>query len=351
MDDAGHAAPLRAVRRLRARGARDAPRQLVEEYPGLRVHGVVGDFERHLDRAARRRGGPRLVAFLGGTIGNFPPGSRAALPARRWRRLLRPGRPPAARHRPRQGPGGARGRLRRRAGRDGGVQPQRPARHQPRARRRLRPRRLRARRVLRPRARVDRDAPARRARQHVHVGALGLRRRRSPPREELRTEISAKFTPRAAARATSPRRAWSSSRSSPTPTGCSRCRCRAPAAIGSARMQIENAGALVVGGASGLGEATVAAAARARRRRDDRRRQRRAGPGARRRARRSSFVGLRRARGGRRSQAAVDGRGRGRRRPADRGLLRRHRLGAEGRRLARARTRSSPFEIDHRAST
>ncbi|MGB2710646.1 MAG: L-histidine N(alpha)-methyltransferase [Conexibacter sp.] len=55
---------------------------LVDEYPGLRVHGVVGDFERHLDRIpAPVAGEPRLVALLGGTIGNFAPGSR--------RRLLR----------------------------------------------------------------------------------------------------------------------------------------------------------------------------------------------------------------------------------------------------------------------
>jgi L-histidine Nalpha-methyltransferase len=48
---------------------------LVEEYPGLNVHGVVGDFERHLECVPDARG-PRTVAFLGGTIGNFPPGSR-----------------------------------------------------------------------------------------------------------------------------------------------------------------------------------------------------------------------------------------------------------------------------------
>jgi L-histidine N-alpha-methyltransferase len=51
--------------------------RLVEELPGLRVHGIVGDFERHLDRVpAPRAGVPRIVAFLGGTIGNFTPGSR-----------------------------------------------------------------------------------------------------------------------------------------------------------------------------------------------------------------------------------------------------------------------------------
>jgi len=49
--------------------------ELVEAYPGLNVHGVIGDFERHLDQVPPARG-PRTVAFLGGTIGNFPPGSR-----------------------------------------------------------------------------------------------------------------------------------------------------------------------------------------------------------------------------------------------------------------------------------
>jgi L-histidine N-alpha-methyltransferase len=54
---------------------RDCARELTSEYPGLRVHGVIGDFERHLDRVPEASG-PRLVVFLGGTIGNFPPGSR-----------------------------------------------------------------------------------------------------------------------------------------------------------------------------------------------------------------------------------------------------------------------------------
>jgi L-histidine N-alpha-methyltransferase len=54
---------------------RDCAAELVDEYPGLRVHGVIGDFERHLDRVPAADG-PRIVAFLGGTIGNFAPGSR-----------------------------------------------------------------------------------------------------------------------------------------------------------------------------------------------------------------------------------------------------------------------------------
>ena len=51
--------------------------ELVEAFDGLRVHGIVGDFERHLDQVpAPIEGQPRIVAFLGGTIGNFTPGSR-----------------------------------------------------------------------------------------------------------------------------------------------------------------------------------------------------------------------------------------------------------------------------------
>jgi len=54
------------------RGCADA---LVREYDSLEVHGLVGDYERHLVHLPEPCG-PRLVAFLGGTIGNFPPGSR-----------------------------------------------------------------------------------------------------------------------------------------------------------------------------------------------------------------------------------------------------------------------------------
>ncbi len=52
------------------------------------MHGVIGDFERHLDRVPEAAG-PRLVVFLGGTIGNFPPGSRRRF-LREIARLLRP---------------------------------------------------------------------------------------------------------------------------------------------------------------------------------------------------------------------------------------------------------------------
>src|SRR5437588_4294992 len=55
---------------------RSAAHAIVDEYPGLDVHAVVGDFEHHLDLLPT--GGRRLIAFLGGTIGNLPPEPRAA---------------------------------------------------------------------------------------------------------------------------------------------------------------------------------------------------------------------------------------------------------------------------------
>jgi L-histidine N-alpha-methyltransferase len=67
---------------------RESARKLTQEYPGLRVHGVIGDFERHLDQVPPAEG-PRIVAFLGGTIGNFPPGSRRRF-LRQIARLLGP---------------------------------------------------------------------------------------------------------------------------------------------------------------------------------------------------------------------------------------------------------------------
>ncbi len=54
--------------------------ELVAEYDGLRVHGVVCDYETHLERVPREEGA--LIAFLGGTIGNFRPGPRRSFLAR-----------------------------------------------------------------------------------------------------------------------------------------------------------------------------------------------------------------------------------------------------------------------------
>jgi L-histidine N-alpha-methyltransferase len=69
---------------------------LAAEYPGLAVHAVVADFENYLGvppTAAENGaagGGPRLVAFLGSTIGNMVPAERAVF-LRRVRDQLRPG--------------------------------------------------------------------------------------------------------------------------------------------------------------------------------------------------------------------------------------------------------------------
>jgi L-histidine N-alpha-methyltransferase len=67
-----------------------AAERLVDDYPGLRVHGVVGDFERHLGAIPVADDGPRIVAFLGGTIGNFLPGSRRKF-LRSLAQTMRPG--------------------------------------------------------------------------------------------------------------------------------------------------------------------------------------------------------------------------------------------------------------------
>src|SRR6478735_8046665 len=53
----------------------EASEALVKDYPGLQVHGVIADFEAHLDRLPG--GGRRLIAFLGSTIGNLDPATRA----------------------------------------------------------------------------------------------------------------------------------------------------------------------------------------------------------------------------------------------------------------------------------
>ena len=50
---------------------------LEEEFPGISLHGVVGDFESHLEMIPP--GSERLTAFLGGTIGNFYPLERSML--------------------------------------------------------------------------------------------------------------------------------------------------------------------------------------------------------------------------------------------------------------------------------
>jgi L-histidine N-alpha-methyltransferase len=66
----------------------EAMSALQADYPALELHGVVGDFTTHLDRLPAD--GHRMVAFLGGTIGNLLPAARAEF-LRALRAALRPG--------------------------------------------------------------------------------------------------------------------------------------------------------------------------------------------------------------------------------------------------------------------
>ncbi|GAA0519905.1 histidine N-alpha-methyltransferase [Paractinoplanes deccanensis] len=65
-----------------------AATQIATDYPRLRVHNIVGDFGRHLGHLPG--GDDRLVAFLGGTIGNLEPAERAKFLAS-VREVLHPG--------------------------------------------------------------------------------------------------------------------------------------------------------------------------------------------------------------------------------------------------------------------
>ncbi|MEV0037119.1 L-histidine N(alpha)-methyltransferase [Streptomyces sp. NPDC050804] len=65
-----------------------AARSLLAERPGLRVHALIADFTAGL--TLPETPGPRLVAFLGGTIGNLLPAERAAF-LTSVRALLAPG--------------------------------------------------------------------------------------------------------------------------------------------------------------------------------------------------------------------------------------------------------------------
>jgi L-histidine N-alpha-methyltransferase len=54
---------------------RDTAEAIASEYEGIDVHGLVCDFEFDLERVPVE--GPRVIALLGGTIGNFSPHQRA----------------------------------------------------------------------------------------------------------------------------------------------------------------------------------------------------------------------------------------------------------------------------------
>ncbi|MFI8100709.1 L-histidine N(alpha)-methyltransferase [Streptomyces sp. NPDC086023] len=65
-----------------------AAETLLAEHPGLRVHALLADFTRPLELPESP--GPRLVLFLGGTIGNLLPGERAGF-LKAVRAMLSPG--------------------------------------------------------------------------------------------------------------------------------------------------------------------------------------------------------------------------------------------------------------------
>ena len=56
---------------------RETAAALAAEYPQLEIHGIVGDFAHHLVHIPQE--GRRLIALLGGTIGNLDPAGRARM--------------------------------------------------------------------------------------------------------------------------------------------------------------------------------------------------------------------------------------------------------------------------------
>ncbi len=145
--------------------------------PGMDVHGVVGDFGRDLEHLPR--GEHRLIAFLGGTVGNLYPAERTSFLARVREQmgssdylllgmdLLKDQEVLEAAYNDA-------------AGATAEFNLNLSARDQRAAGRRLRPRRLRARGLLRPRRVVDRDAAALAARpageRGGHRGLVHARR-------------------------------------------------------------------------------------------------------------------------------------------------------------------------------
>jgi L-histidine N-alpha-methyltransferase len=86
--DDGNATPAYVALDVSEDALRDACAALAVRYPELAIQAVRADFEFQLDVVPP--GGRRLVAFLGGTIGNLEPPQRAQF-FRRLRAGLRPG--------------------------------------------------------------------------------------------------------------------------------------------------------------------------------------------------------------------------------------------------------------------
>ncbi len=74
---------------IAADSLRTAARDLLADYPGLRVVGLAGEYADGLNHLAQRPGPARLVAFLGSTVGNFDEEELASF-LTLLRRTLRP---------------------------------------------------------------------------------------------------------------------------------------------------------------------------------------------------------------------------------------------------------------------
>jgi L-histidine Nalpha-methyltransferase len=149
---------------------RDAATTLSDEFETLEIHLVIGDFHQHLAEIPTQ--GRRMVAFLGGTIGNLNPAQRA-------RFLFDLNCTMSSDDSLLLGTDLVKDRsgLRRRRGRDRRLQPECPPRAQRAAGWRLRPRALSSRRALERGRAVDRDAPPR---ARGHGGLTGWCRHHCP---------------------------------------------------------------------------------------------------------------------------------------------------------------------------
>jgi len=167
-----------------------AAHAVAAEHPGIDVHAVVGDFECHLGTIPAE--GRRMIAFLGGTVGNLPPDARAGF-LKELAATMRPGdslllgtdlvKDPATLEAAYDDSEGVTAEFNRNVlhvvNRELDADFDVDAFHHV---------------AFFDREREWIEMRLRAAsRQHVHIGALGLDVE-FEPREELRTEISAKFT-------------------------------------------------------------------------------------------------------------------------------------------------------------
>ena len=227
------------------------------------MHGVIGDFERHLGHVPEPADTPRIVALLGGTIGNFLPGTRRRL-LREIGRLLGPRdrlllgtdlvKNPAVIEAAYDDSAGVTAEFNRNVLHV--INRELDADFCPEAFDHI--------------AFFDRRHEWVEMRLRVAAAVHGARRRpRAPGRIRRRRGAPHRDQRQVHARARPGRlRGRRSARSRPgTPTRTSCSRCRWPRGhedagaghppVGFPAMQIEGSGALVAGGASGLGEATV----------------------------------------------------------------------------------------------